>query len=136
MSYTFKIGEYECEILDEGTEDEHEWHTVAEVKLDEAPEEGFKPTDHLNERWPSYSGWSDFAFEAGLAHLFYDKSHPLCLMPEHPGYAKLTPQHLIEINDAFDNVEEDSYNHIRLVWLQFWIKWALENCERPVITNS
>ena len=80
------------------------------------------------------------------------------LLSEHPGAFPLLLGDLEFITDArvrreqtnggrpagfWD--EDENYREVdngndhvlaRLLWLEFWIKWALENCERPAISNS
>ena len=86
------------------------------------------------------------------------------LIINHPGCVPLTEQHRKEINDAVlrwkakypnaeptygqippegalgfsvdkENPEENAYM-CRLVWLHYWVNWALDNCKQPVFANS
>ena len=87
------------------------------------------------------------------------------LIAEHPGCVPLTEKHRREINAALaawkikypeamptygrpapegehplawsdpDNPEENG-KMCRLVWLHYWVNWALDNCERPVFQNT
>lgn len=81
------------------------------------------------------------------------------LLTEHAGCVPLTERHRREINAAFeafkikypnakptygnatdweDDPENPSENAwmCRLVWLHYWVNWALDNCEKPVFANS
>lgn len=83
------------------------------------------------------------------------------LIQLHPGVVPLTKTHLKEIEaavsshkikhpnatptygekqksafDADENNPEKNWQYCRLVWLHYWVKWALKNCERPVFANS
>lgn len=114
-----------------------------------AREEGCNARAHLhkNVRWPSYGGWKDFAVEVGLDELFFDEEHGL--MRPHPGCAVLREHHESAIALAlaayrvryphavagFDGSDEDGAL-ARLEWLWWWVRWALDNCERPAIYNS
>ena len=121
----------------------------------EAPAFG-EPTDHTSERWPSYSGWYDFCDEVGLTEVFYDAEGGL--MKSHPGTAALTRDHLAVIEKALvrrramnggkepgfpDETPEGALVEngkdpqlARLVWLEYWVRWVLENCERPAMRNT
>jgi len=127
MGYTIKIGE--ATIVDfegyisAGVKDEHH---------DCAPADG-SPTDFTNHRWPSYTAWGDFARAAGLYDLFFDAEEGL--MREHPGRYKIEQKHVDAILAA-KLESSDTLNAGRLAWLQYWAKWALENCKVPTLYNS
>lgn len=73
---------------------------------------------------------------------------------DHPGAAVIIPQDLNYIRAARerreatnggrepgfwdDNGVDNGKDHVlaRLLWLEFWIDWALKNCENPVIQNT
>ena len=87
------------------------------------------------------------------------------LIVSHPGCVPLTERHRKDINDAMlrwkskypdaaptygkpapegkflgfwhdeENPEENAYM-CRLVWLHYWVNWALDNCKQPVFVNS
>lgn len=138
------------------------WYVEGEV-LDDAPYSS-DLTGKSNERSPSYTGWSDFVDEAGLRNLFYN-SEKTGLMDHHPGIARLTKTHARIIRTALEDYRlahpnavasfceckscegpwsksEEPHNPnadgtlVRLTWLDFWVNWAVENCERPGIYNS
>lgn len=132
MGYSISIGHA---TVDEQPADEYDGELIARYRVrgerhDCAPHDG-SPTDFTNGRWPSYSGWSDFAESTGLSALFFSKERDL--MREHPGCFRLRQEHLDEIL-AVKNVPEEQRG--RYEWLCYWVKWALENCELPAIENS
>jgi hypothetical protein len=85
------------------------------------------------------------------------------LLANHPGCVPLTERHRCEINAALaaykakfpkaiptfgkpaqegeifwvdkENPEENAYM-ARLIWLHYWVNWALDNCEKPVFENT
>ena len=87
------------------------------------------------------------------------------LIQEHPGCVPLTERHRKEINKALgdfkeahpnatptygkpcpegenplmwedkDNPNENAWM-VRLVWLHYWVNWALDNCKQPVFQNT
>lgn len=113
-------------------------------------------SNNSNGRHPSYSAWSDFCDETGLSDLFFNNQ--VGLMREHPGFHMLTSNHGRVISDALtqwkdshpnaipgfevfswgdDDVAEVGYDPTlaRLIWLEYWATWALENCENAGIRN-
>lgn len=77
------------------------------------------------------------------------------LLSEHPGAFPLLPADLDYITAARvlreqnnggrpagfwegDGNIDNGKDHVlaRLLWLEFWMKWAFENCENPAIANS
>ena len=86
-----------------------------------------------------------------------------CLILDHPGVTLLAASDLVEVRHALelwrakpwptknriagfdpnisafdDQVPDPQYDgHLcRLLWLEFWIDWALKNCEFPAIGNT
>ena len=104
---------------------------IETVTLDNAPADG-SPTDHENQRWPSYSAWHDFGQETGLHQLFFNEQEGL--MRDHPGCFMLTPDHLTTIKSVATRVPEIQRG--RYDWLLFWVEWALANCDLPAIKNT
>jgi hypothetical protein len=114
-------------------------------------------TGNGNSRHPSYTVWGEFTRSAGLEELFFDKKTGL--MREHPGAQVLTFEHRDIIRQAladwkinhpdskpgFEGHEFDSLRTVldftpdhtlaRLIWLDYWVNWTVENCEFPVIYN-
>lgn len=159
MGYDLTIGELRTYVSDDGLESYV--HNDAESVSDEnAPAFG-EPTDHTNQRWPSYTAWHDFAEFCGLENFIYDKSTGL--IREHPGCVPLKKEHKEILDKAYEDFYKkypnakagyspkiDEKNNIyedpdwpkennyatRLEWLKYWVDWALENCEQPVFANS
>ena len=130
---------------------------VEEVTQPDAPE---FPNDEMtgksNGRHPSYSQWGEFCRIAGLEDLFFNEQTGL--MREHPGFAVLEEEHLIVTSyavsqwmeahpDAVAGFEAFSWNDdapvvgydpilARLLWLDYWMNWAFENCEHAGVYNS
>ena len=120
-----------------------------------------KLTGNSNYRGPSYLAWHNFIIEAGLQNLL---EGPESLMPE-SGCKKINNEHLAIVNNALNEwtdshdlpagfhdwedfeVDEQTdeweipsgqkYDWIlaRLIWLEYWINWAINNCENPALYN-
>ena len=131
---------------------------------DDAPTfPGDELTSNSSSRSPSYSGWHDFCRETGLTELFYSEESGL--LREHPGCVVLTSDHLTEIAAALDRyrtmhpgarpgwrehidggdwlrgpfkpeTEGLDGNLARLIWLEWWTRWALANCKVPALWNT
>lgn len=138
--------------------------TVASLVLPEAPHAPNDVNGGANYRWPSYSVWADFARDVGLHDMFFDKDGEASLMLHHPGIAPLSAWHREQTAAAlaayrkkhptavarfadpvvggrpFGTVESpmDGPNAAlaRLEWLDWWIGWALANCQHPALGNS
>lgn len=108
---------------------------------------GDEATGNRNIRMPSYTGWSEFCDKVGLYDLFFDQFEGL--FRQHPGCVMITQEHYQTVADAlekyqknarrppgFDHFGNYDYNLARLMWLEYWMKLALENCETPAIYNS
>ena len=111
-----------------------------------------------NFRYPSYGGFQEFLDKNGLSDVFLDETDNM--QGGHPGIAVLTQKKYDRVKKALEKYkkanphailptpentahEEDfkehkdsDYNLGRLVWFEFWMKWALENCKYPAISNS
>lgn len=101
-------------------------------------------TGHSNHRAPSYTVWGQFADEVGLHDFFFGTSG---VMRDHPGVELLAEAHLKTVRKA---VERWGRSHqlppgwgqgqdpqkARLIWLEWWIDWALRTCKVPAIENS
>lgn len=120
-------------------------------------------TKNGNSRHPGYSQWSEFCRRVGLYDLFFDNERGL--IREHPGCFVLTKGHADEIHDALEKWQKDhpklepgwcectskecasmmgnkDAKHVerdpalaRLIWLDWWVRWALKNCEVPAMAN-
>lgn len=131
-------------------------------RRDDAPAFG-EPTDYTNSREPSYSAWAASMRFVGLYDLMNDKEDGLLRC--HPGFQLLTIDHKIQIDAAFDRFNDNYPNTVpgfmsdeelessgaskfgndpitpaaafaRLLWLKYWVNWALEKCENPIIENT
>jgi hypothetical protein len=162
MSYSIYIGNAIIEDRSEDGDGELlARFTVPEIIRHDAPS---FPHDDMsngkNGRHPGYSQWSDFCASAGLTALFFDKETGI--MREHPGCFSLTPEHLAIVRAArerwqaehpaavpgfdfsrfmADQSKDDGVRGrdgvlARLLWLEWWMSWALANCERPAIENT
>lgn len=162
MGYSITIGNAKPEFNKDDGELWARW-TVDGMALPEAPT---FPNDEMtgngNGRSPSYTGWAEFCDAAGLTTLFLEKWEGL--MSQHPGCKMLQKEHLLQVQAAlekwkrtatkppgfegwgkfneetkqWETPDQGKYDHIlaRLIWLEFWMKWALENCETPAIENT
>lgn len=130
MGYNIIIGELTTRVIAEPGEQVTLSAWAEGISLEEAPADNV-PTRHTNERWPSYTGWASFCDSVGLSDLFFGDSG---LMSKHPGAVVLTREHLAVVDGVAD--PEPGYDLDRLVWLRWWMRWALDHCKVPVIANS
>ena len=153
MGYTIKIG-HAAETAPLQFEVHGEHHEDAPTFPND------EMTGNTNERSPSYTAWRNFCRETGLEEMFYDVSEGL--LRRHPGVVPLTQEHLASIKEArerwqakatlppgFDGwpmprpdgtwgaPDEGKYDYqlARLLWLEWWVEWAIENAGRPAIEN-
>jgi hypothetical protein len=141
MGYTIRIGN--AVVADQDVESVH----VKRTSRYDAPAFPGDYADQINERMPSYGTWESLAKQTGLKRLFFDKQRGL--LSQNPGCAVLEPQHLHEVQSAiellrtrfpeaaprFDMSTEDAHL-ARLLWLEWWMGWAIANCELPAFYNS
>jgi hypothetical protein len=141
MGYTIRIGN--AVVADENVERVH----VKQAHHEDAPAFPGDYAEQINERMPSYGQWESLANEAGLKSLFFDKQRGL--LTQNPACAVLERAHLHEVQSAierfrarfpeatprFDMSTEDAHL-ARLLWLEWWMEWALANCELPAFYNS
>lgn len=160
MGYTITIGNAVPEHSKEDGELSARY-VVQSARSDEAPT---FPNDELtgnsNNRSPSYTAWHEFCRETGLEYLFYNNSTGL--LRQHPGCFLLQPYHLAAVYSALTRwqntatkppgfagikigedghityPDEGKYDHqlARLLWLEWWMRWALAHCETPAIQNT
>jgi hypothetical protein len=118
-------------------------------------------TGNGNSRSPSYTGWLEFCQETGIYDVFYDERRHL--HAGHPGCVMLTRSDLDRVQEAriswqknsslppgfagwpvYDqqtgvsrSTDEGKYDCqlARLIWLEWWMAWALDNCVTPAIEN-
>lgn len=162
MGYNFWIGNAVPEFSKDYGELSARWVVEAATHQDAPTFPNDDCTGNSNGRSPSYSAWSDFCREAGIYDLFYDeRGH---LNAGHPGCVMVTPEDLAKVREArearqktatlppgfegypkFDKEaqtwvtpDEGKYDAIlaRLIWLEWWMDWALNNCETPAIQNT
>lgn len=162
MGYTFTIGNATPEFSKDDGYLSARW-VVDGATHPEAPtfpNDGM--TGNSNSRSPSYSVWHDFCRAAGIYEVFYDDRGRL--NAGHPGCVMVTAEDLTRVREAreiwqrssslppgfagfeqFDektqtwvSPDEGKYDHTlaRLLWLEWWMDWALKNCETPAIQNT
>jgi hypothetical protein len=149
MGYNISIGNARVEQDLDGVQLLAKW-VVDVVTNDQAPEfPNDQVTGKSNMRMPGYSAWGDFCRESGLYRLFYGDDG---LIAYHPGCAKISAQHVAEVKKAVFSWQKArvesgftaepgfgmGYDQIlaRLLWLEYWMTWAIDNCEIPAIGNS
>jgi hypothetical protein len=109
-----------------------------------------------NVRAPSYSVWADFCRNVGLEDMFYIPAHNKT-GKKPKGVILLTQDSLGLVSNSLaeyknkvkipPGFEEDDYatanatipgnydGHLaRLIWLAWWIEWALSNCKMPALS--
>ncbi len=119
-------------------------------------------TGNGNGRSPSYSAWSDSMQALGLHDVFFHKYSGL--MRQHPGCQLLTPEIAEQISAAVSAYratatkpagcagmpthdeatgtlivpDEGKYDDVlmRGEWLDYWVTWAVANCETPALENG
>jgi hypothetical protein len=161
MGFNFTIGNAKIEI---SKEDSDISLCIDEIEHPDAPD-FCEYVRKGNVRSPSYTGWHDFCVEAKIEELFYgiegqegncsENFHrETCLIADHPGIALLTEKDFEYIKAARvfrestnggkepgfwdDDNKDNGKDHVlaRLIWLEWWFRWALDNCEYPCISNS
>jgi hypothetical protein len=153
MGYTFRIGNA---VPKHSKEDFPYLHAKWEVEPATDPQAPTFLNDEMtgngNSRSPSYTVWANFCREAGIYGLFYDeRGH---LLAGHPGCIGIDQDFADGIALALRRVRAAStlpagftdWNYegpdivdatlARLMWLDFWVRWALEYCETPAIQNT
>lgn len=155
MGYTFTIGNATPQFANEYGELRAWWEVEGRANDDAPVFVNDEMTGNSNSRSPSYSAWSDFCKQAGIYSLFYDEcghligGHPGCILINKDMLE--TVQHALTSWKATHNKEpgfegwswqgeasESKYDAIlaRLIWMEYWMRWALENCETPAIENT
>lgn len=163
MGYNLTIGEAGFDVDEVGgswtetVQDEYICVTAESVELPDAPAFG-EPTDHTNQRWPSYGQWYDFCEGVGILPITFEMNEDECtgsIRGGHPGFFPITKAFKEAVDHAYDNwktqhpdavpeyiLQADGEYDIgcsylaRLTWLKYWTDWALENCKCPIFTNS
>jgi hypothetical protein len=162
MGYNINVGNAKPEFSKDDGELYAHWTVDGATSPDAPTFPHDEMTGNGNGRSPSYSAWADFCRDAGIYDLFLEKYEGL--MSSHPGCKMLQSEHLLIVQAAlvkwkrtatlppgfcgwpehnretgtWESPDEGKYDSTlaRLMWLEFWMKWALENCETPAIENS
>lgn len=158
MSYDIFIGNAKPAHSKEDGDLRASWE-VEHVQHDDAPS---FPDDTVtgkgNSRHPAYSAWGEFCRTCGLYDLFFDEAEGL--MREHPGCFMLRPHHvdrvtttlkewrkkhpisvpafnpaLWDLEKGVEKIQNADPVLARLIWLDYWMRWAIKNCETPAIQN-
>lgn len=152
MGYTLTIGELTVhKYPDCGLDEDGISFGAFGIHHDDAPAFG-EPTDHTNSRWPSYSAWAGTMRDLGLTEVIFSGG---TLVGGHPGVRLVTPELVEVVSSALEkyrrehpdgvagfNQDENmptdpvNANLARMEWFDYWLRWALENCDTPVIANS
>ena len=161
MGYTIKIGNAKPDFSKEDGRLSARW-VVENANNENAPTfPNDEMTGNSNTRSPSYSAWYNFCKDAGIYDHFYDDRG--WLIGGHPGCILITEEHLKIVGDAratresmvtkpagfcgfpVMNQETEKWEYpddgkydatlARLIWLDWWLKWAFANCETPAIEN-
>lgn len=153
MGYTFTIGNATPRHdKDDFPYLSAEWDVDPMTHEDAPTFPGDEMTGSSNQRSPSYSVWSDFCKEVGLYEIFYyETGH---LVGSHPGCTGITKEMVDHVSDrlkswktkailpagfeaewGYNGPPNFDYSLARLTWLEWWMRWAFENCETPAIAN-
>lgn len=158
MGYTLTIGNaYPVHSIEDG-ELYAEWDVKGFSDLQAPVFPNDEMTGNTSQRSPSYTAWHEFCQDVGLEDLFYHRDEGL--IRSHPGTFILTAAHSAKISEAlaayprslppgfagfpkqingeFRSPDEGKYDHqlARLLWLDFWVRYALERCETPALRNT
>ena len=148
MSYDIYIGQVVIRAYPED-DDNRIKLVVEEMQHPDAPSfEGDEMTGKSNARHPGYHQWGEFTRRTGLHGLFF--ATDTGLMRDHPGIKLLRKQDLDFIRvckeayykryphttPGFGTYATDEDACLaRLIWLEWWVDYALKNCSLPAIYN-
>lgn len=152
MSYDIYIGEAKPEYPSVDNGWRFDW-VVERTSHPDAPSWDCKPDEFgavdisgkTNGRHPGYSQMTGFCIEARLTNLFFEGDN--ALMGQHPGIVPLLPEHIEKITKARQDWEDNHPHAIpgwnededpilaRLIWYEWWMKWAVKNCDHPAVEN-
>lgn len=154
MGYSLIIGEARVESYEEDGLEALCYITAEKAHHPDAPAFG-EPTDHTNQRWPSYTSWYNFCEYADILPAIYETdaygNASGSLRGGHPGAFPINKEFQDNINTAYNHLkmqaktldsEEDIFSTdiggawARIQWLKYWTDWAMENCTHPVLANS
>jgi hypothetical protein len=137
MAHTLKIGEALISFTEE----------FARIDCNTIEQAGFTSEKNL-----SYSDWSDSIEALDLTNVMYNSKNGgsdytiikgkerYPLLTESPGAAPITIEHVEEVERCLTAYKEKCSHGCDPVlrngeWLAFWLRWAIEHCERPVFVN-
>lgn len=139
MSYSIYIGRLVSDPEDGA-------YTVVEETSVYAPRfDNDDMTGQSNGRHPGYGQWSEFCKIAGLAALFYGDRG---FLKPHPGVRPLFRGQLGTVSAALQEwkrkfpgrtpgfAEGQDPILARLIWLEWWMNYALDKYEYPAMANS
>ncbi|MBI4087220.1 MAG: hypothetical protein HY434_00095 [Candidatus Liptonbacteria bacterium] len=114
------------------------------VTLEDAPrhrDERVWGTNHMSETEES---WQKFCHEVGLEEFFFQPTYGLISKVER--CVLIVEDYVKTISIALEKLRLSRHNpgfregqdpHLaRLIWLDYWFRWALANCRMPVIYNE
>lgn len=151
MGYTIKIGNATPKFSKDFNELLARWEVEPAADSCAPVFVNDEMTGNSNARSPSYSGWANFCRAVGLHDFFFDDQDGL--ITQHPGCEMITQEHLEIVQTALikyqattdktpgfilwddDDTGKFDGNLARLIWLEWWMRWALANCETPAIEN-
>lgn len=158
MSWDILIGQAEIPSDKDYKRDSEVWAGIeyrVEVRVmthKDAPVFPNDPVGNSNKRMPGYIPWVDSLNSSGLYDLFFDRDEGLmtsgrssCHVIREQEYDKIVQAKKLwqdkypEATPGFakDNQDKDYDMHdailARLLWLEWWFRWALDNCSRPAI---
>lgn len=145
MSHDIFIGKARVQFCDDG-------ELRAIVPLTYHPEApvfpGDVPTRNTNNRDMAYSAMSEWVDAVGLRGLFFDREHGLLrkdrccyrLMREHhEEVLAAVAKHVAKVGQKTPgwppDGEDERYDPdlARLLWFEWWMRWALTDCETPAV---
>ena len=166
MGYTLTIGEFELDFDTKDEDCPHISLDAKMFKHDDAPAFGEPTDNESQRwpsytSWSDFcrfSGLYDLFYGKNEAR---ELTRDDALLHEHPGCIPLTEKQRREVNEAYEafkkkypnakptygdipkgsfdgdpNNPEENGQMCRLVWLHYWVNWALDNCKQPVFANS
>lgn len=165
MGYTFLIGNATVRSGEDDDCLWAYWEVAGETHPEAPVFPNDTMTGNSNMRCPSYFVWDDFCTQTNLHDVFYNEQgilhcgHPGCMMitqelldtvkaaldsyrlkaTKPPGFQR--DKDLL-LNPAtgtwYTPPELEIYDPMfaRLIWLEWWMRWAFNNCPTPAISNS
>lgn len=143
MGYNFTIGNAYISKCDESISIE-----ARAIRESSAPSAGTRILS-VSSVSVGYGEWDSFCRNTRTTKLFYgdgyvngrlewatDFHREEPYLYRHPGAALIIPADLDFIRQSMRglNISESEYSYLQ--WLEFWMDYALTNCEHPVFVNS